>query len=704
MTTYLPSQPDQGESDDPALASPSTSQPSCSQSTESTVTLSSPSQDSLANTGLTPMKANVKCQTNEVIFMSKEEQEELIHKAAENIDIKGDLEKLKKFFLAYDPQPAVMDPEQFQHMCTQAGAANLFSTLYNAMSSYRMSDERQKLTKVRVMVVIYIMIYSQSQRGNWFQVSLARTLQQFGISQQGLESLRNLGIVAHPRTIKASMHVSSASHLDRVKGFFETAIENEQFVIFCIDDYHNIHTKHRPETKTQTQSVHTSTLLVKVFPNIKAVLSDPHQPLLPVNPVDEKLCKKLIDENIGNISHTYASNMPDWVVAKYFDPEAERQRLAIHDYQQTEIREMRNMDNTKLVDSLNLPLKSYNDVLTAFNHMLANGLENYLNHYAAPFPADWPMQFFMRQLIYNTNLVSLPDVCKNVAPLIGPLHISLNSRECVLLNFHQIFADLYSFLFGAKAKLAKKPKPWRLSLLLEVMYGGWTLVRDTIMSVFLNCKDIEFLTLINLIDNYVPLVLSIYSVVLKCSDYGLYCKSLFRCWVMMMIFHRRHYNKALLVALSTLKYWHENTHPMHLVIQQFLAAFDEYPVENFHSVLRARTKETDTAEQICEKAKEIDACKKDMQEFQLSFVPSRKFNFSRKRIDSLKTRAAEFLVKKFEAIHSHPGMASQQPRQQRQPKYVTKWHLPNLFGTQVVTNKVLPLGFSTVERSPNPNK
>ena len=28
--------------------------------------------------------------------------------------------------------------------------------------------------------------------------------------------------------------------------------------------------------------------------------------------------------------------MPDWVLAKYFDPEAERQRVLIHDYQQTE--------------------------------------------------------------------------------------------------------------------------------------------------------------------------------------------------------------------------------------------------------------------------------------------------------------------------------------------------------------------------------
>ena len=698
------SEPDPAEDEGPVPASPVVAQPSSSQDTESTITLSCPSQDSMASDKVTPMMASVECQTDEVTFMSKEDYEKLVCNAAGVLDIKGNLEKLKTFLLAYDAQPPVMDPDQFQDICMQAGAVNLFSTLYKAMSSDRMSKERQELTKLRVMAVIYIMIYSKSQRANWFQVSLARTLQQFGISQQGMESLRNLGITAHPRTIKASLQASSASHIDKVKLFFQTVIENKQFIIFCIDDYHNIHTKHRPETKTQTQSVHTSTLLVKVFPNIKAVPNDPLQPLLPVNPVEDTLVKIFIDENMSNFSKTYASNMPDWVVAKYFDPEAERHRLAIHDYQQTEIRQMRCMDNIKLVDSLKLPLKSYNDLLTAFNHMLSSGLEEYITHFATPFPGDWPMQFFMRQLVYNTASVSLPMVCKNVVPMIGPLHISLNSRECVLVNFHPIFADVYSFLFGAKAKLARKPKPWRISLLLEVIYGGWTLVRDSIMPVFTNCKDIEFLTLINLIDNYVPLVLSIYSVIFKCSNYNFYCKSLFRCWIMMMVFCRRHYDKALLVALSTLKYWDHNTHPMHQTVQQFLAAFDEYPVENFHSVLRARTNETDTAEQIRKKAKEIDNCKKELHEFQSSFVPPRKFNFSKKRIDNLKARAAEFLVNRFEAIHSNPGMASQQPRQFRQRKIITKWLLPNLFGNQVVTNKVLPLGFSSVENSPNPDR
>jgi hypothetical protein len=47
-------------------------------------------------------------------------------------------------------------------------------------------------------------------------------------------SLRNLGIVAHHGTIKASMLASSASHLERVKEFFQSVIENEQFIIFAL--------------------------------------------------------------------------------------------------------------------------------------------------------------------------------------------------------------------------------------------------------------------------------------------------------------------------------------------------------------------------------------------------------------------------------------------------------------------------------------
>ena len=52
---------------------------------------------------------------------------------------------------------------------------------------------------------------------------------------------------------------------------------------------------------------------------------------------------------------------------------------------------------------------------------------------------------------------------------------------------------------------------------------------------------------------------------------------------------------------------------MYHTLRQALVAFDEYPVENFHSVLQARTNATDNANRISLKAKEIDTCKHEMQ-------------------------------------------------------------------------------------------
>ena len=83
-------------------------------------------------------------------------------------------------------------------------------------------------------------MYSQSQKSNAFQIALSRTLQQFGITKEGLESLRNLGIAAHPQTvIKVLTKSSSSTHSSSVLAFIESAIEKNQFIIFCIDDYHN---------------------------------------------------------------------------------------------------------------------------------------------------------------------------------------------------------------------------------------------------------------------------------------------------------------------------------------------------------------------------------------------------------------------------------------------------------------------------------
>ena len=81
-------------------------------------------------------------------------------------------------------------------------------------------------------------------------------------------------------------------------------------------------------------------------------------------------------------------------------------------------------------------------------------------------------------------------------------------------TFHPFFKSIYEKVFP-NSKLPIKPKPWRVSLLLEIVYGGWTFIRYTTMQVFQNCKDFQNLTLLNLLDNYLPLVLLIYAISFK---------------------------------------------------------------------------------------------------------------------------------------------------------------------------------------------
>ncbi len=50
-----------------------------------------------------------------------------------------------------------------------------------------------------------------------------------------------------------------------------------------------------------------------------------------------------------------------------------------------------------------------------------------------------------------------------------------------------------------------------------------------------------------------------------------------------------------------------------------------------------------------------------------------------------------------------PGQA-QQLKVPKKGQRVSKWKLPNIFGQQVVTNDVLPLGYLCHESAPNPSR
>ena len=562
------------------------------------------------------------------------------------------------------------------------------------MSTERQSDNRKMLNEKRVMSVIYIMMFGQSQAANWFPVANTRILKGLGLTSRGVETLRTIGLATHPSTISNCCKKISSAHLESVREFFKDALNNEYMVIVFIDDYHNIHTNHRPTSESQTKVAHMATLLVKSFKNVKAIVSagPDDQDKKPAN---NELLQNFLERSMDKISKSYVDVMPDWLPAEFYDPESQRSRLLAHDYQKDDILTMRSMENCKLVDSVELPLKSFENFRAAIEILLQNGLSLYLERFLVPLVGDWPCQFYVRQVVYHESL-------HNLVPMIGPLHISLNAREIILLKFHPFFVELYAFLFNSKKTLAKKPKPWRISLLLEVVYGGWLLVRDAIMSVFAGSKDIQYLTLVTLLDTYVPLSLSIYSVVFRNNMADSYFDSLFRCWLMFLVFRRRHYDKAPLVAISNVEYWKSVDHPIVHALSSSLCCFDEYAVENFHSVLRAHTRIFDGPDRIQLVAREIDGRKHDLSSFQSAFVPKRRQFFSHKNVRALKMKASEFLTKMFYQIVRNPNAAKLMQKPKHPGQRVTKWILPHVFGEDTVTNDVLPLGYISYETSPDP--
>ena len=113
-----------------------------------------------------------------------------------------------------------------------------------------------------------------------------------------------------------------------------------------------------------------------------------------------------------------------------------------------------------------------------------------------------------------------------------------------------------------------------------------------ILSVFCKCKDVKFITLVILLDNYVPLVLNMHSIVFKCDKYDVLFQSVLNCRMMFVVFKRRRDDKELLVMLSTFLLSEENFNLMHETIQRNL-------------VLRRRTNETDTGKKMLPKPRKF---------------------------------------------------------------------------------------------------
>jgi len=273
------------------------------------------------------------------------------------------------------------------------------------------------------------------------------------------------------------------------------------------------------------------------------------------------------------------------------------------------------MKEVRIINLQQKNLHCLSDYLEVLQTLIKiENIAKYLQNNIIPIVADWPGQIFIRKTItkiiqseQQQNFNNEHKIIKNFVPLIGPLHVSLNSREHVIKLYWDLFNELFHHVFGPRKVLAKKPKPWRINLLLDLASGGWKKISHVILNKFpKNCKDIEYRMMIDLLDNIIPSTLDIYAVLFRSGSFEEYLETIFRIWTFALRWKRKNYNKAPLAFLSDYYDWKDNGDPFKVTIRSHLVNFNDYYVENIHSKIRNNTTSLSTPEGIINEAYLLD--------------------------------------------------------------------------------------------------
>ncbi|CAG8793960.1 20427_t:CDS:2, partial [Gigaspora rosea] len=138
----------------------------------------------------------------------------------------------------------------------------------------------------------------------------------------------------------------------------------------------------------------------------------------------------------------------------------------------------RSINNTILVDLKEGFLYLTEEYVNALKSLISiPEAENYMRAQVFIALIDYPGQLHVQRAITRRikfgDSSGIPAQILHMVTMIGPLHVSLNSCEMVFLLNYYCFDLLFYSVFGCNKVLAKKPKPYRINLILELACQDW---------------------------------------------------------------------------------------------------------------------------------------------------------------------------------------------------------------------------------------
>ncbi|UZO22821.1 uncharacterized protein OCT59_015170 [Rhizophagus irregularis] len=535
----------------------------------------------------------------------------------------------------------VWDAKEFEELIVShdPGVKGFFDIVFQSMNPEGKNLQTQQLLKQKVMLLFYQIAAMRNKQVSGTKTAIGLFLINSGASVTCINALANMGICSTYQTLYNKLETIVNNHQHSVQAYIYR--QRNKLIIGCIDDYHNLHSTRIPTVTSKDQISHMATVLFNTSEASPIpYYTNNHLPIHNPNGVDPFILKEALwATHLISLGKSYNSVKFNW--DNYYEGEL-MESLTIHSYD-ADLWERygRKFDQTKLVDLLELPLKNTNNYIQAIQSFIElPEIVNYLRQYTIPIPADFPGQLFIRRAIVNilksNNNVPTSNNITHLIPFLGPLHVSLNSRESVFLVFWSFFNQLYLTIFDAKKKLASKPKPWRINLLMYLANSGWKLIKHLVIARFGNTKITGYRTFFDLLDNLIPATLDIYTVLFRNNKFDEYIDTIYRLCLL-----RRHTTAKVSSSKS---------------LRRDALFIDNFRNENL---------------------------------FATSFVPKRDYPYKKKDLDEMIKRTALFLLNFFDEIWKNDGKVEKKMEGKRTKK-------PYYYFTSIPTSfpfGALPLGY-----------
>ncbi|RIB30499.1 hypothetical protein C2G38_2152436 [Gigaspora rosea] len=544
---------------------------------------------------------------------------------------------------------------------------NFLDQLYLAARPLERGEKTMNRIQKLILHICYLLASLNNTKINSFKFDVAYYLDSVGMSNEGIDMLANL-------------ENALSKYLDKA-------------FVLNIDDYYNIHVPRQSDSTSTSRPAHMATIVAN--PCFTALI--PRNGVLNSKFIDSELIIKHLGERfITTLGIPYHERCQNYR-GEHSDNDL-IEKLTLHSYNDrlVEKKNDRHIQNAIIFDFVGGNLKGVEDYTKALQIVYnQESMQEYLSNHIIPIIADWPGQFFIRKAIAHRLLLDnevIPSFVTSFLPIMGPLHVSLNSRELVFKQNSLLFNDIYKGIFGKKKNLGKKPRSWRIDLILYLMRVAWLEISNIVYSKFGHtCKNIKFLYLTDLLGNLISLVLDVYAVHHREGDWAAYEEACLRCWTDLFLrFDRRNYKRAPLMFFSDIFFWTETNHLITNMIPNHLASLSDCPVETVHSIIRRRTAKFFTADQLQKEARFMFQNRED-NTFCQYFVNSMKYPYKPKQLHTLSRKCATLLLKIFtkmyEARHLYPLIISSSDDS------INTYKLPSL--GYKITDRHLPRGFVT---------